>query len=115
MQFVRETWERTPPITRAIFFFSFGLSLAVTLDLVTPLKLYFNWKLITKNKEYWRLVTSLFYTGSLSPHTIFNFYLCFRYSYGLESTSFRNKPADFLIFIATGGAIFLFAANLYGL
>ena len=112
---MRETWERIPPVTRAIFLFSFGLSLAVTLEVTTPLKLYFNWKLIYKNREYWRLFTSLFYTGSLSPHTIFNFYLCFRYSYGLESTAFRNKPADFLIFITVGAVIFLTAANYYGL
>jgi Derlin-2/3 len=108
-------WENIPPITRVIFLSSFTLSALVTLEVVSPLKLYFNWKLVTTKNEWWRLFTCILFTGSLSPHTIFNFYLCFRYSYGLENTAFRSKPADFLMFILAGSVIFLVNAHYWGL
>jgi hypothetical protein len=44
--FLLEMWHGIPPITRALFLISFCLSLAVTLELISPLKLYFNWRLI---------------------------------------------------------------------
>ena len=115
MQAVAETWTSTPLITRSIFLLSFILSMAVTLEIVSPLKLYFNWKLISRDHEYWRLLTSLFYKGELSPHMVFDFYICFRYSYMLESATFRNRPADFLVFILFGCCNFLVWAYLLGI
>ena len=115
MQAIADTWSNTPPITRSIFLLSFALSMVVTLEIVSPLKLYFNWKLISRDHEYWRLLTSIFYKGELSPHMVFDFYLCFRYSYMLESGSFRNRPADFLVFILFGCTNFLFWAYLLGI
>ena len=115
MQAVADTWTNTPPITRSIFLLSFALSMAVTLEVVSPLKLYFNWKLISRDHEYWRLLTSIFYKGELSPHMVFDFYICFRYSYMLESGSFRNRPADFLVFILFGCSNFLVWAYLLGI
>ena len=115
MQALTETWQKIPAITRAIFLFSMSLSLAVSLEIVSPLKLYFNWKLITRDHEYWRIFTSLFYKGELSPHMVFDFYICFRYSYMLETDSFRNKPADFIWFICFGCINFLIWAYALGI
>ena len=115
MQVLAEYWRHTPPITRGIFLFTFGLSLGVTLEVFTTLKLYFNWKLVWQNREWWRLITCLFFKGSLSPHTVFDFYICFRYMYSLETTCFRNKPADFVTFICLGCCFFLLSAFFLGL
>ena len=115
MQVIAETWTKIPPITRIVFLFSFALSMAVTLELVSPLKLYFNWKLISNDREYWRIFTSLFYKGELSPHTVFDFFIGFRYSYALETDTFRNKPADFIVFIVLGCANFLMWAYMLGI
>ena len=87
----------------------------MSLEVVSPLKLYFNWKLISRDHEYWRIFTSLFYKGELSPHTVFDFYICFRYSYMLETDSFRNKPADFIWFICFGCTNFVIWAYMLGI
>ena len=89
--------------------------MAVNLEVISPLKLYFNWKLIYRDSEYWRVLTSLFYKGELSPHMVFDFYVCFRYSYMLETDTFRNKPADFIVFITFGCCNFLIWAYLLGI
>jgi len=115
MQVLVDQWRRTPPITRSIFLLTFGLSLGVTLEVFTKLKLYYNWKLIWTNMEWWRLITCLFFKGELSPHTIFDFYICFRYMYSLETSCFRGKPAEFLTFITLGCSFFLVSAFFLGL
>ena len=115
MQVVMDRWNGTPPVTRSIFLFAFCLSLGVTLEVFSKLKLYYNWKLIWQKMEWWRLPTSLFFKGELSPHTIFDFYICFRYMYSLETSSFRNKPADFITFITLGCIFFLVSAFFLGL
>ena len=115
MQVFIDQWTGTPPITRTIFLVTFGLSLGVSLEIFSPLKLYFNWKLIWEYHEYWRLLTCLLFKGELSPHTIFDFYICFRYMYSLETSSFRNRPADFLTFITLGCSFFLVSAFFLGL
>ena len=115
MQVIIDQWKHTPPITRSIFLLTFGLSLGVTLEVFSSLKLYYNWKLIYSNMEWWRLITSLFFKGELSPHTIFDFYICFRYMYSLETTSFRGKPAEFITFITLGCVFFLISAFFLGI
>ena len=115
MQVLVEQWQLTPPITRSIFLITFGLSLGVSLELFSTLKLYFNWKLIWGHGEYWRLITCLLFKGELSPHTIFDFYICFRYMYSLETSTFRNRPADFITFIVLGWVSFLVAAFCLGM
>ena len=112
---LQEYWQSVPPITRALFLISFCLSVAVTLELVSPLRLYFNWRLISEQHQYWRLLTSLFYIGSLSPHTLLTVYIDIRYSYNLETGAFRNRPADFIMFFIFGYLNFLLAAYFFGL
>ena len=47
MSVIWDLWYSVPPITRSLLLVSGTLSLVVSLDLVTPYKLYFNWHLIT--------------------------------------------------------------------
>ena len=115
MQTLIDLFLRIPPITRTTLLISVALSCAVSLDLVSPLKLYFNWSLICNKKQYWRLLTSIFYRGELSPHTIFDYYICLRYSCQLESQDFRSKPAEFLVFFIFGSVTFIFFGYYLGL
>ena len=82
---------------------------------MSPLKLYFNWHLTWTKHQYWRLLTCIFYKGELSAHTLFDFFLFYRYSSMLERVEFRNKPADYIVFFLFGCANFLFWAYVLGL
>lgn len=113
MNFFADLWVSIPPLTRLMLCISVGLSLSVSLELVSPLKLYFNWPLIWNKRQYWRLVSSLFYKGELSAHTVFDFFIFYRYSSILEKQAFRNKPAHYIVFFVFGCLNFLLAA--YGL
>jgi Der1-like family len=57
----------------------------------------------------------LFYFGEFSVDTIFDFFILYRYSSMLEQHSFRNKPAEFILFIIFGSSVFLLAAIFLGL
>lgn len=115
MSLIYEMWSSVPPITRTILLISVLLSLLVSLDICTPYKLYFNYQLIKTKGQYWRTFTSLFYYGELSAHTIFDFLLFYYYSSKLEREDFRNKPADFLMFLAFCCSSFLVIATYWGL
>lgn len=47
--------------------------------------------------------------------TIFDFFILYRYSSMLESNSFRNKPADFIVFFVFGSIFFIMCAIIFGL
>ena len=115
MNVIVDAWQSIPPLTRLMLVFQIGLSCAVWLELVSPFKLYFNWSLIAGKHQYWRLLTSLFYKGDLSPHLIFDFLMFIRYSSMLENHHFRNKPAEYIVFVAFGSVCFWLAAYFLGM
>ena len=115
MSLIYELWNSVPPITRTMLLISVILSLLVSLDLCTPYKLYFNYYLIKNKMQIWRCFTSLFYYGELSAHTIFDFSLFYWYSSKLEQNDFRNKPAEFIMFLTFSCASFLVLATYLGL
>ena len=105
-----------PPLTRLLLLCSIGISALVSLDLLTPFKLYFNWPLIWHKREYWRLITSLLFRGSFtSVHTYFDFMMFYRHSSLLERIEFANKPADYIVFILFGSVNIIFWAWALGL
>jgi hypothetical protein len=116
MNMILEQVLSVPPLTRLLLLCSIGISALVSLDLVSPLKLYFNWPLIWSKREYWRLVTSLLFRGSLtSVHTFFDFFMFYRHSSWLERIEFGNKPADYIVFFFFGCVNLLFWAYALGL
>ena len=115
MPIVSDLWTSVPPITRSILLISVLLTVSVSLDLCTPLKLYFNYNLIKRKYQLWRVFTSLFYFGEFSVDTIFDFFILYRYSSMLEQNSFRNKPAEFILFFVFGSCIFILSAIFFGL
>ena len=115
MPIMNDLLSSIPPITRSILLISLLLTISVSLDLCTPFKLYFNYNLIKRKYQYWRIFTSLFYFGEFSVDTIFDFFILYRYSSMLESHSFRNKPAEFICFFLFGSFFFIIAAVVFGL
>ena len=115
MWLLHEMWQMVPPVTRLVLLVNVSLSLMVSLDLCTPYKLYFNYSLIKNKGQYWRIFTSLFYYGELSPHTIFNFMMFYWNASKLEQIDFRNKPADFLVFFFFCNVCYLLCAAHLGL
>ena len=115
MSLFYEIWASVPPITRTVLLISVLLSLLVSLDLCTPYKLYFNYALIKTKGQYWRAISSLFYYGDMSAHTIFDIMLFYWYSSKLEHTDFRGKPGEFIMFFVFCCSAFLVLAAQLGL
>ncbi len=116
MNIILESIVGIPPLTRLLLLCSIGISALVSLDLVSPLKLYFNWPLIWNKHEYWRLVTSLLFRGTFSSvHTFFDFFMFYRHSSWLERIEFGNKPADYIVFFWFGCVNLIFWAYALGL
>ncbi|KXS21877.1 Der1-like protein [Gonapodya prolifera JEL478] len=85
-----------PPLTRTYVTAVVAATLACQVDLISPFHLYFNPDLIWKAGQYWRIVTSFLYFGSLSVDFIFHIFFLLRYSRALEEESFRGRTADFI-------------------
>ncbi|CAB3401480.1 unnamed protein product [Caenorhabditis bovis] len=98
-------YEEMPPVTRAYTTICVLTTLAVQLDFVTPFHLYFNWELVVKQWQIWRIFTSFCFFGSFGFSFLFNMVFTYRYCMMLEEGSFRGRRADFVF-------MFIFGATL---
>lgn len=123
MQNLLEFYRQIPPVTRVYVTACCLTTLAVVsipnkrrnnsvwhsfqqLELLTPFQLYFNWHLIIYNFQWWRLVTSFCYFGSLGFSFLFNIIFTYRHCQILEDGSFRDRTSDF-VFMFLFGAVFM--------
>eukprot|EP01026_Neomeris_dumetosa_P022783 TRINITY_DN1963_c0_g1_i3.p1 TRINITY_DN1963_c0_g1~~TRINITY_DN1963_c0_g1_i3.p1 ORF type:complete len:272 (-),score=25.18 TRINITY_DN1963_c0_g1_i3:280-1095(-) len=106
-QNIEEWYKQLPIITRCYATLSVVTTGACALEIVTPLQLYFNSRLIFQNFEVWRLLTNFLFFGNLGIDFIFHMYFLVRYSKALEEGSFRGKSADFLWMLLFGAFIML--------
>ncbi|KAL3068332.1 hypothetical protein niasHT_030623 [Heterodera trifolii] len=106
MQSVIQAYADMPPVTRAYVTACVVTTLAVHLELVTPFHLYFNWHLIIREWQFWRLLTSFCYLGSVGFSFLFNIVFTYRHCSMLEEGSFRGRTADF-VFMFIFGAVFM--------
>jgi hypothetical protein len=95
-----------PVISRTYLTASFVTTAACALDLVSPFSLYYNFNLIFRNGEVWRLLTNFFFFGKFSLEFIFHMYFLMRYCRLLEENSFRGRTADF-VFMLFLSALFM--------
>merc|ERR1712130_192562 len=91
-----DVYLEIPPVTRVYVSACLLVNAAVQLGYVTPYQLYFNYDLILKSGELWRLFTNFLYFGPMGLHFLF------RYSRNLEEGSFRGRNADFIFFFLFG-------------
>lgn len=105
MSLLEEWWKSVPPVTRSYIFLSVITTGAVSLEVVTPLKLYLNWLLVLRNGEVWRIFTNFLFFGNFSLDFLFHMFFLYRYSKMLETNSFRGRTADFLFMLLFGSFV----------
>lgn len=101
-QGLNQVWEYylgIPIITRSYLTVCFLTTLAVHLDLVSPLKLYMRgFQSIVSTHEYWRFLTTFCFYDYIGLNFILHMFFLLRYCKFLEQGSFRNRTGDFLFF-----------------
>eukprot|EP00245_Coleochaete_scutata_P007199 TRINITY_DN22324_c0_g1_i1.p1 TRINITY_DN22324_c0_g1~~TRINITY_DN22324_c0_g1_i1.p1 ORF type:complete len:239 (-),score=34.36 TRINITY_DN22324_c0_g1_i1:763-1479(-) len=104
-QNVEDWYKQMPIITRSYVTLAFVTTAGCSLDVISNLSVYLNWKLIIERYQVWRLVTNFFYFGSLSLDFLFHMFFLARYCKLLEETSFRGRTADFFFMLVFGGTL----------
>ncbi|XP_004534991.1 derlin-2 [Ceratitis capitata] len=97
-----------PTVTRIYTTACVLTTVAVHLDLVSPLQLYFNPTLILWKLQVWRLATTFLFFGSVGISFFFNMVFTYRYCRMLEESFFRDRTADFVMMFLFGGALMVF-------
>eukprot|EP01112_Ceratiomyxa_fruticulosa_P019314 TRINITY_DN6304_c0_g1_i1.p1 TRINITY_DN6304_c0_g1~~TRINITY_DN6304_c0_g1_i1.p1 ORF type:complete len:279 (+),score=42.24 TRINITY_DN6304_c0_g1_i1:110-838(+) len=106
-----EEWFRNMPVVTRTYMSACVLTtLAVFLNVVTPLDLYLNFQRVGNNLELWRLVTNFLFFDYFGVNFLFHMYFLVRHSRLLEESSFRGRTADF-VFMWLLGAISLLTIN----
>lgn len=101
------------PWSRLFAIISLIISVLFYRDIIDKFQLYFNFKLIKENHEYWRLLTSLFCFGPFGLSVVINIYNFLIYSIDIESFFFANRPADFFLFCIFGWVVMWIGASYY--
>ncbi|KAJ3268374.1 hypothetical protein HDV01_003085 [Terramyces sp. JEL0728] len=95
-----ENWyNRIPAVTRIYITLVALTSLGCQLKLFNKYQLFFTWPLFWQEGQYWRLLTTYLYFGSISIDTLFHLYFLLQYCQNLEDDFYRGKKPEFLYFI----------------
>lgn len=105
-----------PPVTRVIVCLSVTLTIACSLEIIHPLRLYYHPRLCWAHGQWWRVLTTFLFFGEVRDlrdalHLLLNVVFVLRYARSLESASFAGRPADFLWMLLLGGAGMLAAVS----
>lgn len=87
------------PITVAWLLGTLFIMYLQVIKLASPLDLYFDFNLMMKNQEYYRLITSLLYFGPAVPATLFSLLSFANFASLIEVDLFGRKPAEFVVFL----------------
>ena len=82
------------PITKAYAIVSFVLSICSLAGLFDECDMFYSTKLIFCAGQYWRIISSLFYSGELSSKMVIRLTSFIQYSATLESNVFTGKPGE---------------------
>ncbi|XP_073834566.1 derlin 2 [Musca autumnalis] len=105
---LRQFYMEIPPVTRFYTTACVMTTLAVHLNLVSPLQLYYNPILILNKLQIWRLATTFLFFGSVGISFFFNMVFTYRYCRMLEEGSFRGRSSDFVMMFLFGAALMTF-------
>jgi Derlin-2/3 len=106
---IEQWYFELPIITRIYATGAVLTTLLCQLNVISPFHLYFSFRQIVYNKQYWRLFTNFFFFGSFGLDFIFYIFFLVRYCRMLEEGSFRGRSADFAWMLILG-ALFLTGA-----
>lgn len=90
------------PISRYLAFLSLFISLLLYFRIITTFQIYFNIDQILYNHEFWRPITSIFCFGPFGFESAFSLFKFIYYSAEIENILYKEKPADFIIFLIFG-------------
>ena len=110
-QSIEDWYKEMPVVTRTYLTLAFLTTVLCSLDVISPLTVYFNLKLITQKFQLWRLVSNFFFFGNLGLDFLFHMFFLSRYCRLLEEGSFRSRTADFVYMLLFGGTLLLVCAS----
>ena len=105
---IEEWYMRIPPITRVYMTLCVLTTLAVQLDIISPLDIFLEFNAVFKNYEFHRLLTTFLFFGYFDINFIFHMYFLYRHSSMLEENQYHRRSADYLLlWIFSGLSILL--------
>lgn len=109
-----DQWYREIPVVTRTYITLAGLTtVACSFEVITPLSLYLNTKLIWEKGQVWRLVTNFLFFGVFGMDFVFHIFFLYRYSRSLEEGSFRRKTADFFYMLLFGAVLLTIFALVF--
>jgi len=103
-----EDWYKNMPlITKAYMSACLATTMAVYLDVVSPIHLFLNYRAIWQQHEVWRLLTTFLFFDYFGINFLFHMYFLVRHSRLLEETSFRGRTGDFFFMYLFGSLTLL--------
>ncbi|OII77845.1 DER1-like family protein [Cryptosporidium andersoni] len=106
--------DHIPPVTKAYLTIATIVMVLCTLDILSPFNLYLNWLLITREYQFWRLITCFFFFGNFGLHFFWNAYVLIFYCSSLEEVVFHSRSADFLWMLLTCSCMLLLLSYFFG-
>ncbi|OHS93336.1 Derlin-2/3 [Tritrichomonas foetus] len=91
-------------ITICFAIISILMAVLLYFQVITSDQLYFDKYFIFQKSEYWRLLTSIFFTGSFNTQSLIAIGQMIICSSQIESAFFSHRPADYLLFNLFGWA-----------
>jgi Derlin-2/3 len=110
-QHFRTEFMQVPVVTRVYCTTCILTTLAVQLQVVTPIQLLYYPDLVLQG-EVWRLLTCFLFYGYLGFGFLFNMIFLYRFCRKLEETSFSGRTADFVVLLLFGAILTLVSSPL---
>lgn len=111
-QSIRSEYLQVPVVTRVYVTACVLTTVAVQLNVVSPLQLLYHPGLV-RNGEVWRLFTCFLFYGQLGFSFFFNIVFLYRFCRKLEETHYIGKTADFILLFLFGSSITLVVATFF--
>ncbi|KAI9239119.1 MAG: Derlin [Podila humilis] len=91
-----ETWYYDVPLVTRLYATGAALvALAVQTGFTNAFQLYFDYKLVFYQNQFWRPLTTFLYFGPLGLDFVFHMFFLVRYSRMLEEGSFYGRTVDY--------------------
>lgn len=94
-------------VTDFLVAMTFLLAVMDTLGVLHPFQLFFSRALIIEEGQYWRLLTSIFYSGGLRFNVLAQLYWLHQLSTIVEQRYFHGRAFDYLFFLLLGCGMIL--------
>jgi Der1-like family len=74
-------YMKIPPVSRLYLTSAFMTTAACSVDIISPLTLYFNYDLVFHHGQFWRLITPYLFFGVFSVDFLFHMYFLVRFCF----------------------------------